>query len=57
MSKQQKINNLYANLFRDQSNHELMKQQLEDIKKNGKSKLLEIDEGYEEDRNAYKRSK
>ena len=50
MSKQQKINNLYANLFRDQSNHELMKQQLEDIKKNGKSKLLEIDEGYEEDR-------
>ena len=44
-------------MFRDPSNHELMKQQLEDIKKNSKDKVPDIDDGYEEDRNAYKRSK
>ena len=57
MSKQPKMNNLYANLFRDQSNNEFMKQQLEDMKKNGKNRIQEIDDGYEEDRNGYKRSR
>ena len=57
MSKHPKMNNLYANLFRDQSNNEFMKQQLEDMKKNGKNRIQEIDDGYEEDRNGYKRSR
>ena len=34
-----------------------MKQQLEDMKKNGKNRIQEIDDGYEEDRNGYKRSR